>query len=281
MSFIKDLLKRFNNLHTEQKAPEPDPQDPSLASDLKSDSEINPEVLNTKPLLDNFDHQQADLESLDPETIILNLRALKGLLSQPKEEKPEIRFSQMQSMLGTPECFETIRQDRWYLNIYCPDCLSTRLKRLAQVPPQSVHNHRYRCLDCGTTFNDDTGTPIEKGVPPLHIWMQCWYLMGCTDSLSYIAHKLGLDLSTVEKMARQLQKTFSAKQPLTRFIGFTEWHKQSQHLRNQLKDDLMRQYEKLNANVATQPTDTAEFRRQESLRRDPSMKTPTGTKKTR
>jgi hypothetical protein len=105
--------------------------------------------------------------------------------------------------------------------------------------------------------------------------------MGCTDSLSYIANKLGLDLVHVEKMARQLQKTFSAKQPLTRFIGFTEWHKQSQHLRSQLKDDLMRQYEKLNANVATQPTDTAEFRRQESIRRDPSMKTPTGTKKTR
>ncbi len=283
MSFIQDLLKRFKNQDAEQKAPEPNAESPPPASDFKSDSnsDVDKVTLDTKSVLESLEPKQNNLEALDPDTIILNLRALKGLLSHPKEEKPEIRFTQMQSLLGTPECFETIRQDRWYLNIYCPECLSTHLKRLAQIPPQSVHNHRYKCLDCGTIFNDDSGTPIEKGVPPLNIWMQCWYLMGCTDSFSYIAHKLGLDLATVEKMARQLQKTFNAKQPLTRFIGFTEWHKQSQHLRDQLKDDLMRQYEKLNANVATQPTDTAEFRRQESLRRDPSMKTPTGTKKTR
>lgn len=245
-----------------------------------------PEPLQPTPNIDAFSKPfdypaDDDLDSLQIDTVIANLRALKGLISQPKEEKPELRFSKIQAHLGIPECYETIRQERWHINIHCPDCQSTHLKQLAQIMPQSVYNHRYRCLDCGAIFNDDTGTPIAKEIPPLNAWMQCWYLMGCTESLIYIANKLGLDLPTVEHMAQQLQKTFNAKQPLTRFVGFTEWHKQSHALRAQLKEDLLKQYEKLNANVATQPTDTAEFRRQESLRRDPSMKTPTGTKNVR
>lgn len=276
MVFLDDLWNRFKvfcqiipsarpNMPIAEKSPPPVSHTP------------NTDALS----VDTFEEHQVDYESLSVDTVIANLRALKGLISQQKEEKPELRFSKIQKHLGIPECYETIRQERWYINIHCPDCLSTQLKRLAQIQPQSLYNHRYRCLDCSAIFNDDTGTPIDQNIPPLKIWMQCWYLMGCTDSLSYIANKLGLPLSTIEQMSRQLQKTFNAKQPLTRFVGFTEWHKQSQHLREQLKDDLLRQYEKLNANVATAPKDTAEFRRQESLRRDPSMKTPTGTKKTR
>lgn len=226
--------------------------------------------------------EQLDTESSSTDAIISNLRALKRLVSQPKEEKPEIRFSKIQQHLGNPECWETVRQERWPLNVHCPNCHSTHLKRLPQIPPQSSHNHRYQCLDCEAIFNDDTGTPIERNIPPLNIWMQCWYLMGCTESLLYIANKLHVDLATIEKMAQQLRKTFNATHPLTRFIGFTEWHKQSQHLRKQLEENLLKeQHEKLDANVATEPKDTAEFRRQESLRRDPSMHTPVGTKKTR
>lgn len=263
MTFLKTLLNLLRNPHTSITKE----QMPVSATK----SEI-PEKLN----FENYPNE--DLDTLQLDTVISNLRVLKGLVSQPKEEKPELRFSKIQSHLGIPECYETIRQERWHINIHCPDCQSTHLKRLAQKTPQSVYNYRYRCLDCGSIFNDDTGTPIEKGSPPLNSWMQCWYLMGCTESLLYIANKLGLDLPMVEEMARQLQKTFKAKKPLTRFVGFTEWHKQSQALRTQLKEDLLKQYEKLNANVATQPKDTAEFRRQEMLRRDPSMKSTTKKK---
>lgn len=272
MSFLTTLWNKFRHLYN---------SNPSTPDTALEQDDLIPKSSNIDTTIIDFQKEQLDFESLSMDTVIANLRALKGLVSQQKEEKPELRFSKIQQHLGIPECYETIRQERWHINIHCPDCQSTNLKRLAQVQSKSLHNHRYQCLECGTIFNDDTGTPIEKNIPPLNIWMQCWYLMGCTDSWVYIANKLNLDLATVEKMAQQLQKTFNAKQPLTRFVGFTEWNKQSEHLKEQLKEDLLKQYEKLNANIATQPKDTAEFRRQETLRRDPSMQTPVGTKKTR
>lgn len=213
------------------------------------------------------DFEQSEMESLQRDTVLSNLKALKVLVDQPKEEKPELRFTKIKQHLGDPECHETVRQERWHINIHCPNCHSSNLKRLPQIPPQSVNNHRYRCLACNTTFNDDTDAPMEKGMPPLSIWMQCWYLMGCTDSLAYIAAKLNLDVSMIEGMVQQLQKFFNAKKPLTRFLGYEEWNKQSQHLRTQLKEDLLKQYERLNANVAIAPKDTAEFRRQQNIRR--------------
>lgn len=274
---LQGLMDRFKHLFYK-----PKPNAPIIDTEKPTAIPTNATTLNISALSnDSFATHQLDHESLTTDTVIANLRALKGLVSQPKEEKPELRFSKIQKHLGTPECYETVRQERWHTHIYCPDCQSTLLKRLAQISPQSIYNHRYECLACGAIFSDDSGTPLEQNTPPIKIWMQCWYLMGCTESLSYIAHKLGLPLSLIEQMARQLQKTFNAKQPLTRFIGFTEWHKQSQYLRAQLKEDLLKQAERLNANVATQPKDTAEFRRQESIRRDPIMKTPLGTKKTR
>jgi transposase-like protein len=199
--------------------------------------------------------------------MIENLKILQEIVNQPKEEIPELRFTSIKKHLGTPESHETVRQERWHINIHCPNCRSTQLKRLAQIPSKSSHNHRYQCLDCGFEFNDDTGTPMEKGLPPINIWMQCWYLMGCTDSINFIAAKLNLDISVVEMMMRQLQKTFQAQKPLTHFLGFDEWSEQSQALQKQLREDLLRQFEVLNANVATTPKDTGEFRRQQNLRR--------------
>lgn len=241
-------------------------------------SEEQSRDLSTKAILEAF--QQNELESLQLDSVYANLQSLKNIVNQPKEEAPGLRFSKINQHLGTPETYETVRHERWQ-EICCPKCKSTHLKRIAQVPPQSSHNHRYHCLDCDTVFNDDTGTPLARGLPPLNVWMQCWYLLGCTDSLNYIAAKLGLDLPTVEVMVRQLQKTFNAKQPLVKLKNFEEWSKQSQPLRVQLKHDLLEQYERLNANIATVPKDTAEHRRQENLRRDPSLSTPPGTRKTR
>lgn len=225
------------------------------------------------------DFQQVELESLERNNLMSKMKVLKELVDQPKEEKPELRFTQIKQELGPSETHETIRQERWLKDIHCPSCKSVNLKRLPQVPSKSPHNHRYQCLDCDTIFNDDTDTPMEQGVPPINIWMQCWYLMGCTDSLNYIAQKLGLDLSVVEMMVDRLQKTFLAQKPLTRFMGFEEWNKQSQHLKTQLKEDLLREYELLNANVATVPKDTAEYRRQQNIRREltPTIAPPSPT----
>lgn len=152
-------------------------------------------------------------------------------------------------------------------DVVCPNCHANNLKRLAQLPSESPHNHRYRCLECLLEFSDDSGTPLEGGQPPINIWIQCWYLMGCTDSLTYIAAKLNLDLTTVERMAQQLKRIFSVQKPITRSLDFDSWRKESEGQVKQLKDDLVKQYELLDANVAVTPKDSAEFRRQQNLRR--------------
>ncbi len=152
-------------------------------------------------------------------------------------------------------------------DVVCPNCNSSNLKRLAQLPSGSPHTHRYRCLVCLLEFNDDSGTALEGIQPPINIWIQCWYLMGCTDSLTYIATKLNLDLATVERMAQQLKRIFSVQKPITRSLDFDTWCKQSEGQVKQLKDDLVKQYELLDANIAVTPKDSAEFRRQQHLRR--------------
>lgn len=231
---------------------------------------VSKDIQETKAALKQTKNDYLDIaeEHLHSDNMLNNLKALQNALEQPKEELPELRFTQViKKQLGEVEAHETVRQDRWPENIRCPNCQSINLKRIVQVPPSPVTNHRYRCLDCDEVFSDDSGTPFEKGVPPLNVWMQCWYLMGCTDSLNYITAKLNLDFATVEAMVRQLRKIFNAQKPLTNFLKYEDWNKQADLLRKQLQEELLKQYEQLDANVATAPKDSAEFRRQQIRRR--------------
>lgn len=249
MTFLSDIWKKFN-------APV-SPKDWDTA--VVETHDQKEQVLET--------YTETETEYLQSEDILKNLIALKSLVAAPKEEAPDPRATEIKQRVGIPESYETVRQERWYPNINCPNCSSTNLKRLAQLPSQSTHNHRYRCLECLTEFNDDSGTPLETGQPPVNIWMQCWYLMGCTDSLTYIAAKLNLDLTTIERMVQQLQRIFHTQKPLTRFLDYDTWREQSEGQFKQLKEDLVKQYELLDANVSIAPKDSTEFRRQQNLRR--------------
>lgn len=237
-----------------------------LAKELTEHPSPSNHLQNAEAVINALDHHQVEVHQ--SELIKKNLAALKTLMDAPKEEAPEVRYTKIKQLLNPPVQHETMRHERMQPNIHCPDCSSGNIKRLVQLAGTSPLKHRYRCMDCGLVFNDDTGTPLEHDVPPLNIWMQCWYLMGCTESLSYIATKLNIELTTVEWMVEQLRRIFNAQRPLTRFIDYDEWSKQSVNLRNQLKEDLLRQYEQLSADIATTPKDTAEFRRQQNLRRD-------------
>lgn len=231
------------------------------------------QILNT--------YQELETEDLQRQMAVQNLKNLKKVTAEPKEEKLEIRFAKIKEQLNTPESHETVRQERWPKGITCPACHSKNLKRLPHLPHETAHKHRYRCLDCQFEFDDESGTPLEIGVPPLTVWMQCWYLLGCTDSLSYIAARLNLDISLVERMVTQLKKLFQAVGPQTHELNFEEWNEQAEDLKKQLYEDLIKQYEHLNANIATTPKDTSEFRRQQNLRRTlqattaPPVTTPT------
>lgn len=278
MTFFNDLWKKFKqpiqevNEKQSQKSGVSEDSPDMVKKDFDSLFKSSSVLKNAESVLSAFEHLETESTH-----VYQNLSKIKNVVEEPKilhpltptdKQKLELRFSTIKQHLGTPECHETVRQERWQPNIHCPDCNSGNLKRLTQIPPQTPYKHRYRCLECGLVFNDDSGTPLEQNIPPLNIWMQCWYLLGCTESLTYIASRLNLDLTTVEYMAEQLRIIFKAKQPLTRFVDYEEWSKQSQHLRAQLKEDLLKQYERLSADIAGVPKDTAEFRRQQNLRRD-------------
>lgn len=268
MTFLNDIWKKFNAPVINKKWEVNTNDNEKTGEDtLKSDPSIT--LQNVKKAFN--DTEKENLQSMQ---LINNLKALKELVDKPKEENLEVRFQKINQYLGEAETHETVRRDRWPVSINCPSCQSNNLKRLMQTSSKSSHNHRYQCLNCGLEFNDDDEAPIEKGIPPINIWMQCWYLMGCTDSLNYIAAKLNLDIGVVETMVRHLQKLFNAQKPLTQFLKYEEWDKQSQHMRNQLKADLLKQYEFLDANIATAPKDTTEFRRQQNLRRMASTTEP-------
>lgn len=155
--------------------------------------------------------------------VLLHLAALKRITSVHKRDKPDKALEEIQQHLGEAESSETLRQERWHGTVVCIYCNSKHVKRVATQQQKSPHNHKYLCLDCGETFNDDSATKIEAGVPPLNTWMLCWYLLGCTNSLQYIAGKLGLSMATIEMMINHLQKLFQSEQPLTHMLSFEDW----------------------------------------------------------
>jgi transposase-like protein len=194
--------------------------------------------------------------------VLLHLAALKRITSQHKRDKPDAAFVEIQQHLGDAESSETLRQERWHGTVVCIYCNSKHIKRVAKEQQKSEHNHRYLCLDCGEAFNDDTETKIEAGVPPLNSWMLCWYLLGCTNSLQYIASKLGLSMTTIEMMVHHMQKIFKAEQPLTHMLSFEEWS--AQHgikYKPVIEAAIAKQTVLYGMDIAGVAKDTAEYRR--------------------
>lgn len=200
-----------------------------------------------------------------------NMQALKEVTMGPKEHNVEMRFGQIQKYLGVEECHETVRQDRWKGQVQCPKCHSKNIKKIEPEAEQSPHNFRYRCKACDNEFNDDSDTPLETGVPSLETWMQCWYLMSITSSISYIAAKLGMDFALAQEMVLILQRIFKAEEPLTHFKKHKDWNKEASRYEKIIKEEIMaKKDELLNAEKADAPKDTAENRRQRVRRRNPN-----------
>jgi len=226
-------------------------------------------------------HSTPNVHGTTLSEVINNLMALRKVMQEPREINLARRFAEINYYLGPAESYETNRQERWKDKIVCPYCGSHNVKAYF-VPENSniASYYRYQCANCGTEFDDSTGTPFEHGIPPLQVWMQCWYLLGCTDSITFIASQLNLDKLTVEKMINQLKLIFESPQPSNQSLSLTDKKNQSFTKEKSHKDELLRSFERLNADVSTQPRDTAEFRRQQQKRRDPrkSHTKPPGTK---
>lgn len=193
--------------------------------------------------------------------VLFNLSAIKDV-STNKMSDLDAAADQIRSHLGNVESGETLRQERWKGNVICPFCTSVNIKRLSIEEQTSKENYKYLCLKCQNTFNDDTDTKIEGSVPPLHSWMFCWYLLGCTNSVPYIAAKLGLSITAVEMMIHHMQKIFNTNEPMKHFMSFDEWSlKVGKSYKTALKEALAKQTERFLGFSVGQEVDTAEVRR--------------------
>ncbi|MFM8453991.1 MAG: hypothetical protein ACKOAD_03285 [Gammaproteobacteria bacterium] len=207
----------------------------------------------------------------DLQSILNNLTDMKKLILHKSKLSLDLQFNEIQKKLGIPECHETIRQDRWNPSTYCPFCRSKDVQRIEQNEQQeSRHNYRYLCLNCHEEFDDDTKTPLKEGVPPLHVWIQCWYLWGITHSAAHIAQQLNLPLQIVEAMLKKLKSIFSSKEPLENLPLDNELSIRNRFTPSlQRQEDRKKQAEYLNADVTYQARDTNEQRRQKERRTDP------------
>ena len=224
-----------------------------------------------KELINSYRTQYANVD-LD---VLRNLIELKEITSEPKQDNPDNSYKEIKKRLGPKESIETLSQERWHNKIACPACGS---KKIEQVNSE----FKYHCVNCNNSFNDDTGTPIEAGSPPLSTWMFCWYLLGCTDSLQYIASKLGLDLPMVELMVRHMRQLFKSNQPLKHFMSFDEWSlKHGKSYKHAIQKELAHKKELLGHDSGESPKDTAEYRRQKQRAQDPHKHTPKTTNRPR
>ncbi len=211
--------------------------------------------------------------SSQEDAVLDRLHALDALLetslNENEEDALDARATHIKDYIGVPEAYQALRQARWPTGIHCTGCHSDNIRRLPQLPSDSEHNHRYRCLDCRLEFNDDDGIVggDEGGASSLSIWMQCWYLMGWTDSLSYIAHSLGLDLKHVEWMVQRLRDILGHATTPQLNLSLEADAAQNDAFSERLKAALLA-HEASSADPTGVPKNTEETRRLLNLRRN-------------
>ncbi len=266
--FIK-YFRKLNSIGGKDKAKTPEKPKPTLKPTEQAELAKN-EINRYRQKYAGVDVQ-----------VLSKLIALKDITREPKQDNPEQAYEQIKHYLGDAESAETLRQERWPDKIHCPFCNSTNVKQLKPAQQKNKYIHKYQCLDCHEIFNDDSGSTIEKNVPPIHTWMMCWYLLGCTNSIQFIANKLGLDLAMVEMMILHMQKLFKANQPLTNFMSFDEWalvhgksYKSIMQAALAKKSELYSGYKSSLVDGKGVESDTAETRRQKQRAEDPHKRTP-------
>ncbi|MGD0465534.1 MAG: hypothetical protein ABSA84_02440 [Gammaproteobacteria bacterium] len=156
-----------------------------------------------------------------------------------------------------------LRQERWKFGIHCPFCQS------GNITKQSVsenHVFKYLCLDCNAVFEDDTGSPLSSSTIPLQIWIQCWYLSQYCNSLQYIADKLNLDLNTIVTMLRGMQHLFQTEAILLKTNDSINSVNSEILNKKNLIEETFKKFLLLGGDTGKQPLDTAEYRRQKTIK---------------
>jgi len=124
-------------------------------------------------------------------------------------------------LMDDAKCFALVRQHRWPDGARCPGCDSASVIRDGYDATQP-HRQRYRCKACASRFDDLTGTVLAGHHQPLRVWVLCLYFMGLNLSNRQIASELGLAVSDVQAMTKQLRAGLVAKAQAAELKGEVE-----------------------------------------------------------
>ncbi len=146
------------------------------------------------------------------------------------------RMAHIDSLLGNPEVFSTLRKLRWPTKIVCPRCRSTRIITREKPTQQSIQDKRFKafydCLDCANQgresfFDDLSGLEINEELAELRTWILCWYL-GKFCPTALIADYTNLSLDEVTQIIGTMRnlEVESREQEAQRLILDLELRKQ-------------------------------------------------------
>lgn len=119
----------------------------------------------------------------------------------------------IQDLIDDAKCYETVRDLRWPERVRCPHCDSALINKRGFHNTEK-HRQRYTCQQCGTNFDDLTGTIFEGHHQPLKVWVICLYFMGLNLSNQQIAAELTLNKDDVQAMTTQLREGIVVKKSL-------------------------------------------------------------------
>lgn len=119
------------------------------------------------------------------------------------------------------QCYAKVRELRWPEGVRRPHYASATVTKQGRDTTQPARQ-KYRCADCGRSFDDLTGTVLAGHHPPMYVWILCLYRMGLNLSNQQIGQELGLNQDDIQRMTSQLRAGIGAAQPEVERSGEVE-----------------------------------------------------------
>ncbi|MDR1818679.1 MAG: transposase [Methanobrevibacter sp.] len=112
-----------------------------------------------------------------------------------------VKNSIRKMVIDEEEALDIFRSIHWSYGVYCPVCNSFEISNRGK----RGRTRRYSCKDCGTFFNDFTGTPFEGSKVPFGQIL--WILTNIHNkSVKQMAEELGLNRKTVARYHKLIRE---------------------------------------------------------------------------
>lgn len=116
------------------------------------------------------------------------------------------------------ECVATLRELRWKDGVRCARCGSSNVKK------DGVRGlyQMYECRDCGSYFNDRSGTVFQDTKIPLRKWFLMAFLMQFNISVLEVSKTVGVPYRNAFYIAKKIRSGTYVNQILEKLRGTVE-----------------------------------------------------------